>query len=147
MANKLVREESDGRAEFILVSAPDQRVDSICTDNEIGVLNLIERADRALELHGNSDRLNPLLQQLKELKPPTAEKPIPSIRHHAALQVELDVDQDSIAGVIAAYVSGSSSRRNSRARSENTTPNPNVAPAVFCSKTHTSAKRPRRLSR
>ena len=41
--------------------------------------------------------------------------------------------QLSIRGVMASTVSGSSARRNSSACSENTTPNPQVAPSGFCS--------------
>ena len=58
---------------------------------------------------------------------------MPSISTLCPMQIERDVLPVSIRGAIASTVSGSSARRNSSACSENTTPNPQVAPSGFCS--------------
>ena len=54
-------------------------------------------------------------------------------RRFAPRRLSVMFFQLSIRGVMASTVSGSSARRNSSACSENTTPNPQVAPSGFCS--------------
>ena len=68
---------------------------------------------------------------------PMAENPTPSIVTAPCGWLRTMSRQRSIAGAVAAWVPGSSASRNSNARSEKTTPNPNVAPRGFCSVTRT----------
>jgi hypothetical protein len=76
-----------------------------------------------------------------------AEKPTPSISTLSPRRLRVMLLQLSICGATAATVSGSSSRRKSRACSENTTPKPQVASAAFCSNRSTWLSGCRRFHR
>ena len=68
-----------------------------------------------------------------------AEKPMPSMTILSPRCTSVMSRQASICGEIRSTVPGSSSRRNSSARSEKTTPKPHVASTGFCSKSSTAS--------
>jgi hypothetical protein len=96
-----IRQQANGRSEFARVTAPHQRIDAVGTDNEIGIVEIIEALNRAPIERLNSYR-GRACNSCSSFRRPMAAKPTPSITTRSPRCTSAISFHDSMCGTMAA---------------------------------------------